>query len=222
METTAKHVYQAINQVTAAMAKEGLGKSRKNEQQNYKFRGIDDVYNALSAHLAEHKLCILPRVVERQAIERPTKTGGVSTYSILTIDFDLVSAVDGSTHTIRTMGEAMDTADKSTNKAMSAAMKYACLIAFQIPTEGDNDADAQTLETKLQASVDLGEWEKLATARLQSAETMGDLAESWTVTYDEGKKKGANDVTLRRLSNVKDEMKKKLAPANTNGQPAAS
>lgn len=40
----------------------------------------------------------------------------------------------------------MDTADKSTNKAMSAAYKYLCLQLFCIPTEGDNDADATTLE----------------------------------------------------------------------------
>lgn len=143
---TTKHVYQAINEVTAAMASEGLGKTRKNEQQNYRFRGIDDVYNALARHLSNAKLCILPRVVERNVTERPTKNGGLSTYTVLTIDFDLVSAVDGSTHTIRTVGEAMDTADKSTNKAMSAAMKYACLLAFQIPTEGDNDADASHIE----------------------------------------------------------------------------
>jgi hypothetical protein len=143
---TAKHVYQAINEVTAIMAREGIAKSRNNAQQGYKFRGIDDVYAALSGHLAAAKLCILPRVVERTSMERPTKSGGVSNYTILTVEFDLVSAVDDSTHTIRTVGEAMDTADKSTNKAMSAAMKYACLIAFQIPTEGDNDADAHSPE----------------------------------------------------------------------------
>ena len=43
-----------------------------------------------------------------------------------------------------TYGEAMDSADKSTNKAMSAAYKYMCLQVFCIPTEGDNDADGTT------------------------------------------------------------------------------
>lgn len=47
---------------------------------------------------------------------------------------------------MRTFGEAMDSADKATNKAMSAAYKYAALMAFAIPTEGDNDADATTYE----------------------------------------------------------------------------
>jgi hypothetical protein len=139
--TTTKHVYEAITQVTAAMAKEGISKSRNNAGQGYKFRGIDDVYNALASVISSAKLCMLPRVVARDVTEKPTKSGGVSTYVVVTVEFDLVSAVDGSAHTIRTAGEAMDTADKATNKAMSAAMKYACLMAFQIPTEGDNDAD---------------------------------------------------------------------------------
>ena len=219
-----KHVYQAINEVTAALAREGISKSRKNEQQNFKFRGIDDVYNAIAPIVATAKLCILPRVVERTVTERPTKSGGVSTYAVLTVEFDLVSAVDGSTHTIRTMGEAMDTADKATNKAMSAATKYACIIAFQIPTEGDNDADAHhiepSLERQLAASVDMVEWKKLAHARLLSAEKMGDLAESWSKTLDEGKKMRAPDSVMRELSAVKDACKAKFAPANTNGTQA--
>jgi hypothetical protein len=42
----------------------------------------------------------------------------------------------------------MDSADKATNKAMSAAYKYAALQAFCIPTEADNDADAHHPEVK--------------------------------------------------------------------------
>jgi len=65
---------------------------------------------------------------------------------VVQVEFDLVCAEDGSKHTIATIGEAMDSADKATNKAMSAAYKYACIQAFCIPTEGDNDADATTHE----------------------------------------------------------------------------
>ena len=61
-------------------------------------------------------------------------------------EFDFVSADDGSVHTARTFGEAMDSGDKATNKAMSAAYKYACFQTFAIPTEGDNDADATVHE----------------------------------------------------------------------------
>jgi hypothetical protein len=139
-------VYAAIAAVTAEMSKFGISKDRRNQQQGYSFRGIDDVYNALSPMLAEHKLCILPRIMSRELVERQTAKGGALFYVTVEAEFDFVSAEDGSKHTIRTFGEAMDSADKATNKAMSAAYKYAAMQAFCIPTEGDNDADGTTHE----------------------------------------------------------------------------
>jgi hypothetical protein len=136
------NVYEAINAVQSDLAKEGITKDRRNEQQGYKFRGIDDVYNAIAPLLAKHKLCILPRYISRECTERTTAKGGVIFYATVHGEFDFVSALDGSKHTVTTYGEAMDSADKATNKAMSAAYKYAAFQAFAIPTEGDNDADA--------------------------------------------------------------------------------
>ncbi|WP_288803877.1 ERF family protein [uncultured Novosphingobium sp.] len=139
-------VYMAISNVMEQMAKEGIGKDRRNTQQGYNFRGIDDVYNALCGVLASNRLLMLPFVVDQKREERQTAKGGVLNYTILTVDFKLVSALDGSKDTVRMVGEAMDSADKSSNKAQSAAMKYAALQVFMIPTEGDNDADATTHE----------------------------------------------------------------------------
>jgi len=146
-------VYAAIAAVTSAMAQEGISKGRRNQQQGYNFRGIDDVYNALSPALAKHNLCILPRVLSRDVVERQTAKGGALFYVTVDVEFDFVSAIDGSKHTIRTFGEAMDSADKATNKAMSAAYKYAAMQAFCIPTEGDNDADSTTHDVAAQAFV---------------------------------------------------------------------
>ena len=140
------HVYKAIAAVTADLAKEGISKSRRNQQQGYSFRGIDDVYNALSPVLSEHGLCILPRVLARECVERTTTKGGALFYVTVEVEFDFIAAQDGSKHTVKTFGEAMDSADKATNKAMSAAYKYAAMQAFCIPVEGDNDADATTHE----------------------------------------------------------------------------
>lgn len=139
-------VYQAINNVQADLARVGIEKARKNVQQGYMFRGIDDVYCALSPLLAKHGLCILPRVVSRDVTERQTAKGGLLFYTVLTVEFDFVAVEDGSKHTIVTVGEAMDSGDKSSNKAMSAAYKYAALQAFAVPTEGDNDAEYQSNE----------------------------------------------------------------------------
>jgi len=143
-ETKRLNVYEAIAQVTKKLSAHGIGKGQKNVQQGYKFRGIDDIYNALAPLIAEAGLCILPRVLNRSVTERTTKNGGILFYVVSEVEYDFVSAMDGSKHTVKVIGEAMDSGDKATNKAMSAAYKYACLQTFCIPTEGDNDADATT------------------------------------------------------------------------------
>lgn len=141
-------VYAAICAVMEDIGKTGISKDRRNQQQGYNFRGIDDVYNELNGLLAKHRLVMLPSVVDSKRSERETKNGGVLFYTQLTVDFTLASAADGSTTTIRTIGEAMDSADKSSNKAQSAAYKYAAMMVFCIPTEADNDADATTHEVR--------------------------------------------------------------------------
>lgn len=158
-------VYQAINRVQADLCKQGIGKDSTNTFDNYKFRGIDAVYNALSPLLAKHGLCILPRVLGRACEERQSAKGGALFYVTVEAEFDFVCAEDGSKHTIKTFGEAMDRGDKATNKAMSAAYKYAAFQAFAIPTEGDNDADAHTHEPvakSFRSSPTMGEMEALS------------------------------------------------------------
>lgn len=141
---TTPKVYSAICAVMHDIGQTGIAKGRKNTQQGYSFRGIDDVYNELNALLSKHNLVMLPRVDSSEQVERKSNNGGALFYTRITIDFKLVSAEDGSSDTIRTVGEAMDSGDKSSNKAQSAAYKYAAMMVFCIPTEGDNDADAQT------------------------------------------------------------------------------
>lgn len=151
---TTPHVFEAIAAVMGDLAAEGISKSRRNSQQGYNFRGIDEVYNALSSVLAKHKLVITPRALARTCEERQTKSGGALFYVTVDMEFILTSAVDGSTVTARTFGEAMDSADKATNKAMSAAYKYMAMQQFCIPTEGDNDADANTHDVAPRRAVD--------------------------------------------------------------------
>jgi len=141
-----KNVYQLIAAVSQEIAETGISKDRNNSQQGYKFRSIDDVYNKLSPILARAGLVILPRVISRELVERTTVKGSILFYTTVQVEFDFISSHDGSKHTISVFGEAMDSGDKSTNKAMSAAYKYAAFQSFCIPTEGDNDADHTTQE----------------------------------------------------------------------------
>lgn len=136
-------VYQAINAVQAELSAEGLAKNHTASGfgTGYQFRGIDDLYLALSPKLARHSLVIIPRCMERHESQR--QSGPKTLYFVVVrMEFDFVCAEDGSKHTACTYGEAMDSGDKATNKAMSIAYKYACFQTFAIPTEGDNDPDA--------------------------------------------------------------------------------
>lgn len=139
-------IYSALAEITGELAKIGISKNNKNQQQGYKFRGIDDIYNTLSGLLSKYHVIIIPAVRSREQTERVTGKGGTLFYTTVCVDYSIFSAEDGSSVQATTYGEAMDSADKSTNKAMSAAYKYLCLQLFCIPTEGDNDADATTPE----------------------------------------------------------------------------
>lgn len=183
-------VYQAINAVQAELSKDGITKSRRNQQQGYNFRGIDDVYNALSPLLAKYGLCILPRVLARDCQERTTQKGGVLFYVTVEAEFDFVCAEDGSKHVVRTFGEAMDSADKATNKAMSAAYKYAAFQAFAIPTEADNDADAHTPEPVRPITPAGGVWDSLDE---ETQQRLDGVLMNLREYMEQGDAKGAND-----------------------------
>ena len=139
-------VYECIAAVSEEIAQTGIAKTHSNQAQGYKFRGIDDVYNALAPLIAKHKLVIMPRMITRSQTEKQTAKGGTLFAVVVEAEFDFVSATDSTQHTVKMFGEAMDSGDKATNKAMSAAFKYACFQTFCIPTEGDNDADLNTHE----------------------------------------------------------------------------
>lgn len=139
-------VFAAISAVAREVAISGIAKDRQNTDQKYRFRGIDDVYNALAPLLPKHGLVVVPRMLARTCTERTSRNGGALFNVVVEAEFDFVATSDGTRVTARAFGEAMDSADKATNKAMSAAYKYTAFQTFCIPTEGDNDADASTPE----------------------------------------------------------------------------
>lgn len=172
--SAARKVYEAINRITARLAKVGIGKDRENVDQKFMFRGVDDIFNALAPMLAEEKLCILPNVTAREVASRPTKSGGTTYNVVVKVEYSFVSAEDGSTHVVTAWGEANDSQDKATAKAMSAAYKNACIEAFCIPTEGDNDPDAHGDEA----------WEKDVAQFLHAIDTAADMKEAKTIYKD--------------------------------------
>lgn len=176
-----KKVYAAISAVAKEMATTGISKDRRNQQQGFNFRGIDQVYNALAPALVTHGLVILPRLTERTCTERINKNGTALFYVVVKAEFDFVSTEDGSIHTVTTYGEAMDSGDKATNKAMSIAYKYAAFQAFCIPTEETAiDADAEVHQVTPQgAEAALREFGDKATLAQSVEELQGAYKEVW-------------------------------------------
>ena len=120
-----------------------VSKSKRNTQgAGFMYRGIDDVMNALNPAMAKHKLFVVPEILEQIREERTSKAGGGLTYSICKIKYTFY-AEDGTNVSATVIGEAMDSGDKSTNKSMSIAFKYACFQVFCIPTEEMIDPDAE-------------------------------------------------------------------------------
>ena len=122
-----------------------IGKTDKNDYDKYMFRGIDAVMNALHPAMVKNGIFVIPEVLDNVREERAGKNGTNMMYSLLKVKYTFM-ADDGSSVEAVVMGEAMDRSDKSTNKAMSAAFKYACFQTFCIPTDEMKDADAESPE----------------------------------------------------------------------------
>lgn len=163
------HVYQGIHQVMAAFSEQGIGKNSKNESQGFKFRGIDDVLNRLSKHLVEANLVIIPQVLSRDVHERTNARGNALFYVTLNVAYTIKSAVDGSETVVVTVGEAMDSGDKATNKALSIAYKYMAFQLFAIPIDEDPDKHTHEVKGKAAAPVMDDEDEKIISKLLDEA-----------------------------------------------------
>lgn len=145
---TEKNVFQLISSVIKDLSEVGISKSQENKYDNYKFRGIDDVYNTLSKILAKHGLLIMPNVINQHTVQVNTQKGGTMNHTTLQVIYTFISSHDGSTHRLKMRGEAMDRGDKSINKAFSAAYKYLCLQVFCIPLQGEGDEESHELKSE--------------------------------------------------------------------------
>jgi len=121
-----------------------VGKDRENTFHKYKFRGIDDVYNALHPALVKHGVFCAPEVINVQAENGTNDKGKASKHILLTIRHTFYAASDGSSLPVTTIGEGVDSGDKAANKAMSAAYKYALFELFCIPTKELKDSENES------------------------------------------------------------------------------
>lgn len=147
-ETKKMNIFEAINKTMEDVG--AIGKTSKNQQQGFMFRGIDAVMNALNPAMIKNGIFVVPQVLEQTREERQTAKGGNLIYSVCRIKYTFY-AQDGSSVEAVVVGEGMDSGDKATNKAMSIAFKYACFQVFCIPTEEMKDPDEECHEVKPKA-----------------------------------------------------------------------
>lgn len=203
METTG-HIYTAIAAVMAEVS--AIGKNKHNNQQGFKYRGIDDVYNHVQPLFAKHG--VFPVIQQRELMQRSTgetKSGGTMHKMSALYDVKFY-AKDGSNVTVTLEAEGMDSADKGTNKCHSVAHKYALLTLLMIPTEDMPDPDAHTPEpatfTAPQPKPAPRHQAMISEAQVTKIHAMGHQA--YPQTWDEVREKVVDFSTNGRVKSVKD------------------
>lgn len=150
-------IYKAIAAVLSDVG--AVGKDGQNAFDKYRYRSIDAVMNAMHPAMAKYGVFVMPEVLEQSREERGSRNGGVLIYSIIKVKYTFY-AEDGSSLTATVIGEGMDRGDKSVNKAMSAAFKYALFQVFCIPTDEFSDSEDESPEARQKPKNKIDEYAK--------------------------------------------------------------
>ena len=151
MSDEVKNAPTGIDEAMMAVMKEvgAIGKNqisgKPDGAYSFKYRGISDVYDAAHAAMVKAGVYMLPEVLSREREERTTSKGGAMIYTFLTVRYKFM-ARDGSFRECVVCGEGMDSGDKSSNKALAAAHKYAITQSLVIPYSEMVDGDAEMPE----------------------------------------------------------------------------
>jgi hypothetical protein len=202
-EAVSPHVLRGIQKVMSGFAENGIAKNRKNESQGFKFRGIDDVMNRMAQHLVEADLVIIPRVTNRDVQERVNSRGNPLFYVTVQVDFTILSTVDGSAVVCSVPGEAMDSGDKATNKALSIAYKYMAFQLFAIPIDEDPDATTHQLAQKKEKTLTSDEQQVVRNLSLQAGVSEEKICSILGVT-------GIDQIPQAKLAEVTTNLQKKI------------
>lgn len=144
----AKATTPMIHGKIVELMKEVGAVEKKRSGHQYRYRGIEDLLTALNPALIECGLHLSTKVLDRTVdrYEEEVKKGNTSSTRIVNLAFVTlrvtITAIDGSSVDFDSAGEGMDYAgDKASNKAMSAAFKYALFLGLCVPTKELNDSD---------------------------------------------------------------------------------
>lgn len=132
-------ILKSLQKVHEAL--EPIAKGRKSPQ-GYAFRGIDDILEAVHPLFVKHNIILGQEVVSTEPFVVQQKSGEWPAVTIR-MRYTLTSTVDGSEFMTGGVGCGADNQDKSGNKAMANALKYALFYLFlNPPRESALDSEA--------------------------------------------------------------------------------
>lgn len=138
---------QIIAKMVRAMGKiGGLPKSGVNPVHRYTYIEAKEVFEAVRKACVSENLVIVPSVISE---DRTRTTSRGTPITTVNIEITVVDADSGETISMAWCGEAMDSEDKGTQKALTSAMKYGLMKLFLIG-EGEEDPDSGHDDGKVQ------------------------------------------------------------------------
>jgi len=138
-----QQIYQLIPKIMQEVG--AVGKGGYNAFDKYKFRSIDDIYNALQPVLAKNGVFIVPRIISSIENTIQSQAGKDQIRIKIKVEYKIF-APDGSFVESIFEGEGIDRSDKATNKAAQASFKYMVSQLFCLAFEGMEDADKDSPE----------------------------------------------------------------------------
>lgn len=121
----------------------GVAKRDRNTDQNFPFRGIDAILNAVGPKLRTHGVFVIPASVDILSEERYTTKRGANMHSVTVKVTWNVFGPKGDVFTGVTLGQAADSGDKVVTKAQTVAFRVFLINALALPTdEPDPDTHA--------------------------------------------------------------------------------
>jgi hypothetical protein len=170
MSSESGQIYELLPKAIAAVPV--VGKTNSNKAQGYNFRGVDNVITAVNPVLSGLGISVVREIVKIQReANGETRSGNPVWWTLMHCRFRLY-APDGSYVSTDAFGEGMDAGgDKSANKAMSAAYKYALCHVLLIPTEDRSDPEWDRAESR----EDVVERRSLAKAKTELAQAFSKM-----------------------------------------------
>ena len=136
-------VWQAFAAAKAAVSP--VGKDSVNNQQHFKFRGVDAVVNAAAPELNKQGIVIVPKLKKvKYSTEEVGQKRTVMANVRVKVRYRFAGPA-GDFFDVIVPGEAMDSGDKGVAKAMTVAYRIALTQALNLPT-GDPEVDENSYE----------------------------------------------------------------------------